>query len=263
MLIINADDFGFDAGRNRAIVMSFEKGCCSSATLMANMPGFEEACCFAHERRLLKHIGLHVVLRDGTPLTEAIKRLPRFCDRQGRLALSSFPRVFALDASEERALAAEIGAQIARCRAKGVHLTHIDSHFHLHNLWPILSVVIAVARCEHIPYVRLARNCGRGINLAKRLYKTLINRRISGAGLSRTECFGSAKDYVHWKTRGASRRGMRSFEIAIHPVMHERGYVADANGSGDSMPLENLIKAIESYRDAVSFSGARYQAAAI
>jgi hypothetical protein len=262
MLIINADDFGLDASSNAAIVKSFETGCCSSTTLMANMPGFEEACSLGHERRLLKHIGLHLVLRHGMPLTEAIKRLPRFCDRHGRLALSSFPLLFGIDTSEKRVLADEIRAQIARCRANGIPLTHIDSHHHLHNLWPILDVVMAVARSEHIPYVRLARNCGPGISLAKRLYKTLLNRRISGAGLSRTEYFGSVKDYAFRKGTRGPNQDRHSFEVMIHPVLHQTGFVMDGTDPSDKLPLETVIRGIESRHEAVSFSEATYPTSA-
>jgi len=257
VLIINADDFGINGSTNFAIVKGFETGCCSSTTLMANMPGFEEACSLAHERRLLKHIGVHIVLSDGMPLTEPIKRLSRFCDREGHLALPSFPPLYRIETSEKRALADEIRAQIGRCWASGIPLTHIDSHYHTHNQWPILGVVIAVAQSERIPYVRIARNCGPGINLLKQLYKTLVNRRITDAGLSRTEYFGGVDDYTHWKTSGGSTQGRQSFEVMIHPVLHERGYVTDLV---DNRPLETVIKAVESHGDAVSFSAARYRA---
>jgi predicted glycoside hydrolase/deacetylase ChbG (UPF0249 family) len=44
MLIVNADDLGLDSRTNAAIIATLEQQCCSSATLMANMEGFEEAC---------------------------------------------------------------------------------------------------------------------------------------------------------------------------------------------------------------------------
>ena len=40
--IINADDFGLSSSVNK-IVESFNNGLINSTTLMANMPGFEEA----------------------------------------------------------------------------------------------------------------------------------------------------------------------------------------------------------------------------
>ena len=255
MLIINSDDFGLDERVNKAIVDSFVAGLCSSATLMATMPGFEEACSLAREHRLKDHLGLHIVLRDGFPLSEEIKKYARFCDSDGRLALQSSPPLFSLDASERQALAREIRAQIARCRANGIPLGHLDSHYHLHNLWPILGVVIAVALSEHIPYVRLARNCGAGIGLKKRAYKTIVNGRLRSAGLSRTKYFGSVEDYLFLTEQIGSIDNKRSFEIMLHPVFHQEGFIVDA---GDDRPLESRMRAVKSFRDAVSFNGANY-----
>ncbi|MGC2489134.1 MAG: ChbG/HpnK family deacetylase, partial [Candidatus Sulfotelmatobacter sp.] len=42
-LIVNADDFGFTAGINRAIVEAHTRGIVTSSTLMANGRAFEEA----------------------------------------------------------------------------------------------------------------------------------------------------------------------------------------------------------------------------
>ena len=42
-IIINADDFGLNSAVNEAVLASAESGILSSATVMANMPGFFEA----------------------------------------------------------------------------------------------------------------------------------------------------------------------------------------------------------------------------
>ena len=42
-LIVNADDFGFTSGVNRAIVEAHTQGVVSSSTLMANGPAFGAA----------------------------------------------------------------------------------------------------------------------------------------------------------------------------------------------------------------------------
>jgi len=77
-IIVNADDFGMSAETNRAIVEAFENSVISSTTLMANMPGFEEACELAHRHRLLGKIGLHLNLTSGYPLSAPIRRCPGF-----------------------------------------------------------------------------------------------------------------------------------------------------------------------------------------
>ncbi|MCB6144124.1 ChbG/HpnK family deacetylase, partial [Lachnospira pectinoschiza] len=42
-IIINADDFGYSSGVNQGIIKAFREGVLSSTTLMANMPGCDEA----------------------------------------------------------------------------------------------------------------------------------------------------------------------------------------------------------------------------
>jgi chitin disaccharide deacetylase len=254
MIIINSDDFGISSPTNKAIVTAITSGLCSSTTLMPNMPGFDEACSLTHEHRLEQHIGMHLVLRDGFPLTEEIRKCRRFCDRDGRLALEASPPLFTLIASEQQALAKEIRAQINRCRTNGVQITHLDSHYHLHNLWPVLDVVLAVAASEKIPHVRIARNCGLGIGLKKRIYKTLVNNKIRRAALARTTHFGSLADYL-FLVAEEPISCKEPFEIMIHAVIHEKGFVADA---GDDQPLEDRIKAVPFFSPLVSFSGARY-----
>jgi hypothetical protein len=255
MLVINADDFGLNHTVNHAIIKSFELNLCSSTTLMANMPGFEEACCLAHEHRLLDHVGIHLVLKNGAPLTEAMKRSSRFCDGAGFLALTESSPIFTLATSERHLLAAEIRAQIARCRANGIFLTHLDSHYHLHTRWAILGVVTQVVRSEHIPFVRRAQNCTHRTGLRKRIYMNAVNRRINRAGLARLKYFGDLADYPFLNQTTRSDRQERSLEVMIHPVFHAEGFVTD---EGKNEPLETLMESIESYREAISYNGARY-----
>lgn len=255
ILIINADDFGLSEAVNRAILSSFKLGLCSSATLMPNMPGFEEACDLVREHKLMNHVGIHLVLSEGNPLTEGVKKHRRFCNQEGRLALSSMTRpLFFLRTLEKSALAGEIRAQIKRCRAFGVPLTHLDSHKNLHNHWAVLQVLIPILRENSIPYVRIARNCGRNIGLAKSCYKRLINGKLRRAGLSRTKYFSSWEDY--WVWRGAHPPALLgSFEMGVHPRFDEAGALTDAL---TGQTLGALIKVIDPYERAVSFAGSRY-----
>ena len=64
MLIVNADDLGYDAPTNAAILHSFERQLCSSATLLANMAGFEEACELIHANG--RECSVHVNENCGT-----------------------------------------------------------------------------------------------------------------------------------------------------------------------------------------------------
>src|SRR5699024_9671925 len=72
-VIINADDFGLSHDENRTIIAAFQQGLISSATLMANMPAFVEACALTREHGLQGRVGLHFNLTYGRPLSTAIR----------------------------------------------------------------------------------------------------------------------------------------------------------------------------------------------
>ena len=76
MLIVNADDLGYDARTNEAIIRSLELRLCSSTTLLANMEGFEEACELIHERSLGDRVGLHLNLSEGRAVDRGNPALP-------------------------------------------------------------------------------------------------------------------------------------------------------------------------------------------
>ena len=252
MMIINADDFGYSSEINRAIVESFHRGYCSSTTLMANMQGFEEACSLIHEKKLLNHTGIHLVLTEGVPLTDKIKKSPRFCNSDGIFNMSRKVRFWVLSADEKKAVAEELRAQIAKCRKNGITLTHADSHRHAHEEWAIAAIVIDICREEKIPYFRLTRNCGQGSALAKRMYRHFLNQRIRKAGLARTRYFGSAKDvFFLLEKRGVGRVG-DSIEVMVHPGFDSRGSLIDWV---DGSVLSDTIGRLKSGSSAVSFSG--------
>ena len=246
--IINADDFGMDAEVNRAVIDSFHQGLCSSTTLMANLSGFEDACQSCHDHKLVTRIGLHLNLGEGAPLTDGIRKQPRFCDADGRFSLSSAQRTWFMSDAEKHALADEIRAQIARCRGMRIPLTHVDSHRHLHVQWGILNVLLAVARQERVPYVRIPRNCGSGIRTMKAIYKRAVIRRIAAFKMQRTKHFGSIADYLWLRDAGGAHGSM---EIMVHPRYLNSGVLADYP---DNIPLAEQVQKVERYRTAIAFS---------
>src|SRR5437868_50274 len=129
-IIINADDFGMSTEANKAIIEGFEKNVISSTTVMANMPGFSEACELAHRHGLIGKVGVHLNLTTGHPLSQSIRECAQFCDERGIFR----PRRTMLWLSKKESLAAtgEIEAQIKACVDRGLCPTHLDSHHHVH-----------------------------------------------------------------------------------------------------------------------------------
>jgi hopanoid biosynthesis associated protein HpnK len=151
-LIVNADDFGFTSGVNRAIVEAHARGVVTSATLMANGPAFTQAAQLASTVPQLS-IGCHVVLIDGQPVLppEQVSSLTdRHCNgarfRDGLKAFAA--RAIAGQISSEE-IEAEATAQIRKLQSFGIAVSHLDTHKHTH-LFP------AVVR----PLLRAAAACG-------------------------------------------------------------------------------------------------------
>ncbi len=151
-LIVNADDFGFTAGVNRAIVEAHVRGIVTSSTLMAGGRAFEDAVRLAKTVPGLS-VGCHVVLIDGEPILDA-KLLPSLTSaRAGGARFGDGLKAFAARALTGRLDPGEIeleaSAQIRKLQSAGINVSHVDTHKHTH-LFP------AVLR----PLLRAARACG-------------------------------------------------------------------------------------------------------
>ena len=157
-LIVNADDFGLTAGVNRAIVEVHSGGIVSSATLMASGAAFDDATERARSAPALS-VGCHVVLVDGTPVSE-----PDSVDTliAGRSAEPDkfHPRLSAVAARamsggfDPDQLLEEITAQIRKLQAAGLQLTHLDTHKHTHIFPEILKALLRAARICGVPAIR-------------------------------------------------------------------------------------------------------------
>jgi hopanoid biosynthesis associated protein HpnK len=147
-LIVNADDFGFTSGVNRAIIEAHTQGVVTSSTLMATGRAFEEAVSLAKGVPKLS-IGCHVVLIDGEPVTDpqriaSLTRSQEFRDGLKSFAVRAFTGRMA--ASE---ITSEIAAQIQKLQSAGISVSHVDTHKHTHLFPQILR-----------PLLRAARECG-------------------------------------------------------------------------------------------------------
>jgi chitin disaccharide deacetylase len=153
-LIVNADDFGYTSGVNRAIVEAHSHGVVTSSTLMANGPAFAEAVQLSKTVRQLS-VGCHVVLTDGDPVLGA-KQLPSITTashfRDGMVAFAARAIAGGINADE---ITAEATAQIRKLQSAGIAVSHIDTHKHTHLFPKILRPLLrAAAACG----VRALRN---------------------------------------------------------------------------------------------------------
>lgn len=146
-LIINADDLGLSVAVSRGIEMAHREGMVTSATLMANMPGFEEGVRVARENPALG-VGVHLNLIRGCPV--AAEGLVRpLLDSGGRF-FSDFFTIGRLCSLPEYLQAAEIEyrAQIEKVLAAGVQPDHLDFEKH-HGVWRPLYALGARLAAEY------------------------------------------------------------------------------------------------------------------
>lgn len=248
-LIVNADDFGYRPAVNAGILKAFSENLCSSTTIMANGQAFEEACEQIHSHNLNSRVGIHIVLTEGFPLTDAIKSCPQFCDREGRFRTDNRKKYFFLSESEKQQIGKEIAAQIERCRRNGLWLTHLDSHHHVHTEWALGVLILRIAKEYRIPYVRLCRSSDPGSRWYKNLYRKMLNHYIRHSGAAGTHFFGTPEDYKRFSGHHISRDSKTPLaEIMIHPALDEKGRLIDTVTQRDLRvalePLRNRTELI-------------------
>jgi len=154
-LILNADDFGLTAGVNRAIIELHRAGVLTSASLMAKAAATNEAIELALATPSLG-VGCHVALVDGEPVLHA-QNLPTLVDQRIGHCHPT-PSVFFERLLTGRIRTAEIeaeaNAQISLLQSRGVRLTHIDTHKHVHVFPAVLRPVLRAAKAAGIQVVR-------------------------------------------------------------------------------------------------------------
>jgi hopanoid biosynthesis associated protein HpnK len=157
-LIVNADDFGFTRGVNRAIVEAHTSGVVTSSTLMANGSAFEQAAQMAKTVPSLS-VGCHVVLLDGEPVldTQNIRTLASQVSGRARFrdGLKSFAALALTGRLDPDEIEAEASAQIRKVQSAGISVSHVDTHKHTHLFPAVLRPLLrAAAACG----VRAVRN---------------------------------------------------------------------------------------------------------
>jgi predicted glycoside hydrolase/deacetylase ChbG (UPF0249 family) len=220
--VVNADDFGMSSSVNEAIRQAFDEGLISSTSIMTNMSGFAHACEIARARNLNGKVGVHLNLTEGAPLTEEIRYTRRFVDTKELFSFGLPRTAVVLTRQELIAVRREWEAQIRRCLDNKISPTHLDSHHHVHTIWPLLSVTMDLARTFSIPFVRISRNVGPPPGAMKSIYKAVMNWRLRRASLAASSYFGDAADLVRVHHQLSGR-----IEIMVHPRLEGNLLVDD------------------------------------
>jgi hopanoid biosynthesis associated protein HpnK len=158
-LIVNADDFGLSASVNQAVIRAHREGILTTASLMVNEPGLNEAVKLAKENPKLG-VGLHLTLLMGHSALPPDK-IPGLVNAQGEFSNSpvgvGMSYFFKRRLREQ--LRAEIHAQFERFHATGLALDHVNGHLHLHLHPVIFKILMDDADKLCIRHLRLTRDC--------------------------------------------------------------------------------------------------------
>jgi hopanoid biosynthesis associated protein HpnK len=188
-LIVNADDFGFTAGVNRAIVEAHTRGIVTSTTLMANGRAFDDAVRLAATVPRLS-VGCHAVLIDGEPVLDA-ERLPSITSvHSGGARFRDGLKSFAVRALAGRMdpdeIELEVSAQIRKLQAAGVHVSHLDTHKHTHLFPSVLRPLLRAARVCGVHAVRNPFGPRRPLNSSELLTHPTLWTRYAEVQILRT-----------------------------------------------------------------------------
>jgi hopanoid biosynthesis associated protein HpnK len=157
-LIVNADDFGMTGGVNRAVGEAHCGGIVTSTTLMATGGACDEAIALARSLPSLS-VGAHIVLLGGTPLL-APEVLPSLAFRgpgggpQFRRGFGAFCSAALAGRIASGDVYRETTAQIESLAARGLRLSHLDTHMHAHAFPAVFRPLLQAAADCGVPAVR-------------------------------------------------------------------------------------------------------------
>jgi hopanoid biosynthesis associated protein HpnK len=181
-LIVNADDFGRSHSINEAVIRAHQEGILTSASLMMNEPGFDEAVKLANENPKLG-VGLHLSLLCAHSALSP-EKIPGLVNPRGEFPNNPVGVGFRyfFNRSLREPLRAEIHAQFARFHATGLPLDHVDGHLHLHLHPVVFGILMEDAEKLGIQRMRFTRDC---LARSRRMARGRWFYRVSHAAIHR------------------------------------------------------------------------------
>jgi predicted glycoside hydrolase/deacetylase ChbG (UPF0249 family)/glycosyltransferase involved in cell wall biosynthesis len=155
-VVVNADDLGYSEWRDAGIFRAYKEGLVTSASLLVNGTSAKSAA-----RRAIKeglHIGLHLNLTEGTPLTE-LSQIPTLLTKDSKLMYkeSFWNACLTANADFLNQVILETRAQLHKFKrlTGGISATHLDGHQHVHVAPGIAKVLAPLLSAEGIVSTRI------------------------------------------------------------------------------------------------------------
>lgn len=228
-IITSADDFGENEDCTRATIDCIEAGALAGATIMAKMPATEMAVAYAKSRPDLSW-GVHLTYIRNTcerPVCDP-KDIPALVGPDGMFMDSQKVRLMALFNQIPIDQAARvIEAQVGLLLDRGLKISHVDSHGHLHKFGPIRKALELVLPKLGISRVRSVQDV-----YIRKPYKSFtywfgpVQRQRIRAAFDTTDAFympSSAWD-TDWEQPLLDRLphlNAQTIEVGVHPGYSE------------------------------------------
>jgi hypothetical protein len=214
-LIVNADDLGVTAGVNHGILLGFSRGILSSASLMVNQDGTDAAIEYLRSG-LIPRAGVHLCISAGRPVVDpgSVRSL---VDEEGFFHRPSY---LMHNPPELGDVIREFEAQIDKVLQRGVSVTHLDTHHHIHRLPVVLEALIHVAHRYKLPVRHLEPQMRDYVRAQGVATPDWFCGEWIGPAVSLHALFQAVK--------GAKQAGHRIVELMTHPGL------ADAALAGKS-----------------------------
>jgi hopanoid biosynthesis associated protein HpnK len=179
-LVVNADDFGLSHSVNEAVIRAHREGILTTASLMVNEAGFDEAVKLAKENPKLG-IGLHLTLLHGHSALPPDK-IPGLVNANGEFSNSpvGVGMKYFFDGGLLEPLRAEIHVQFDKFRSTGLVLDHVNGHLHLHLHPVIFKILMDDSEKLGIRHLRFTRDC---LARSRSMSKGYLFYRVSHAAI--------------------------------------------------------------------------------
>ena len=244
-VIINADDFGLCHGVNQGIILAHQKGILTSATLMANTPGFEEAVELSQENKKLG-VGIHLNIVRGEPLLAADK-VKTLLNSEGLFFSSVFLLLRKLVSKKINLqdIEREFRAQIEKTLKAGITPSHFDSEKHIHCFPSIFKIVLKLGKEYGIRKVRYIneycfslRNFRTANSFFLSLFCALMKKKVRESGLVITDRFYGICNRGYMSAQKL-KKILANLDEATAEIMVHPGYI--------TQELKDLERLVGSY----------------
>lgn len=212
-LIINADDFGYDADTFETTKTLMDKRIVQSATIMVGYPASHDAIAYARCHMDEMSFGLHFNIAEGRPISP--KRPNSLIDHDGNFRGPLQQRLRALSGLlDPQDIADEAEAQLAILADNGLKMTHFDSHGHFHKFPHVMNSVKPILQRFGIKRVRIAQT-QYDRPTAYNMWLDSYCRRKMPPGFGTTSGF--------FNTRTHSETWLSTFLLSLQPGIMELG----------------------------------------